>query len=201
MNSALKYPWLYDLCSCGKHKTIKSKQCVECHSKNRIEFLTVGDCVHSSRHGQSAKFNIIRGRARVQYKDIKSCQFCGYDKHVEVCHIKPIHSFPESALISEVNHITNILVLCRNDHWEFDRKNRKPRKERIKKEKQKKVEWPTKEVLEKLLWEKPTVQISKHYGVSDKAVEKWAKKYGLNKPPRGYWTKVRAEGNAPSSRS
>jgi hypothetical protein len=41
----------------------------------------------------------------------------------------------------------------------------------------------------KLLWDKPTSTIAKELGVSDKAVEKFCKKYGLQKPPRGYWTK------------
>lgn len=54
-----------------------------------------------------------------------------------------------------------------------------------------KVVRPSKEELEKLLWESPTIQIAKTYGVSDKAVEKWAKSYGLSKPPRGFWTKTK----------
>lgn len=52
-----------------------------------------------------------------------------------------------------------------------------------------KVERPSSEELEKMLWEKPTSHIAALYGVSDKAVAKWAKTYGLNKPARGYWTK------------
>ena len=52
-----------------------------------------------------------------------------------------------------------------------------------------KIEWPPKEELEKLLWEKPTTYIAKELGVSDKAVEKHIKKLGLTKPPRGYWVK------------
>ncbi len=52
-----------------------------------------------------------------------------------------------------------------------------------------KVERPSKEELEKLVWEKPTAQICKDFGVSDKAVEKWCKTYGIEKPPRGYWVK------------
>ncbi|MDJ0737052.1 MAG: group I intron-associated PD-(D/E)XK endonuclease [Nostocaceae cyanobacterium] len=52
-----------------------------------------------------------------------------------------------------------------------------------------KVERPSKEELEKLVWSKPTTQIGKQFGVSDKAVEKWCKTYGIEKPPRGYWVK------------
>ncbi|ABA24646.1 conserved hypothetical protein [Trichormus variabilis ATCC 29413] len=52
-----------------------------------------------------------------------------------------------------------------------------------------KVVRPSKEELEKLVWEKPTAQIGKDFGVSDKSVEKWCKAYGIDKPPRGYWAK------------
>jgi len=51
------------------------------------------------------------------------------------------------------------------------------------------VTWPSKEILEKLIWEKPTTHIANEYEVSDKAVEKWCKYYDIKKPPRGYWTK------------
>ena len=48
---------------------------------------------------------------------------------------------------------------------------------------------PFKEELEKIIWTKPTTHIAKESGVSDKAVEKWCKAYGIEKPPRGYWAK------------
>lgn len=51
---------------------------------------------------------------------------------------------------------------------------------------------PSKEELEKLLWEMPTTHIAKKYNVSDKAIEKWAKNYNISKPPRGYWQKLKA---------
>lgn len=199
MSKAHKYPKEYDLCKCGQYKTIKSKYCLKCSTDTQIEYHTLQDAMHSARRGQSAKFNIIRGRARSQYKHIKVCQYCGYDKHVEVCHIKPIHSFSLDTLISTVNAPENILILCPNCHWEFDRKNRKPKTKVERKPRPRKVQWPTKDELEKLLWEKPTTQIAKQYKVSDKAIAKWAKQYNLQKPPRGYWARVGAEGNAPSS--
>lgn len=55
-----------------------------------------------------------------------------------------------------------------------------------------KVERPSKEELEKLLWEKPTTEIAKNFDVSDSAIVKWAKAYGITKPPRGYWQKLKA---------
>ena len=50
-----------------------------------------------------------------------------------------------------------------------------------------KYEHPTKELLEKLVWEKPTSKIAKDYGVSDVAIAKLCKKYNIDKPGRGYW--------------
>lgn len=52
------------------------------------------------------------------------------------------------------------------------------------------VDRPSKEELSKMLWEIPTSTIAKNFGVSDAAICKWAKSYGLEKPPRGYWAKV-----------
>lgn len=54
-----------------------------------------------------------------------------------------------------------------------------------------KVERPKKEELVKMVWEKPTSQIAKELCVSDKAIEKWCKSYGISKPPRGYWARKR----------
>ena len=110
----------YDQCACGKKKTKKSRICKSCHNVNQVKYETVEECLHSSVHGQSAKFNIIRGRARSQYKHIKSCEKCGYNKHVEVCHIKPISSFSNDTKVSDINDRSNILILCPNCHWEFD---------------------------------------------------------------------------------
>jgi hypothetical protein len=60
-------------------------------------------------------------------------------------------------------------------------------------EREKKAEHlPSKELLQTLLWKEPSTTIGKRFGVSSKAVEKWCKKYGINKPPRGYWTKYKS---------
>lgn len=66
--------------------------------------------------------SLIRVRARKIAKALgwTCCKICGYNKHYEVCHIKPVSSFPNDAKISEINEITNLLPLCPNCHWEFD---------------------------------------------------------------------------------
>jgi hypothetical protein len=66
--------------------------------------------------------NRINSHARKEYaKSGKPyiCQ-CGYTLHVEVCHVKDIKEFPDTALVKEINHIDNLVTLCRNCHWEFD---------------------------------------------------------------------------------
>ena len=64
----------------------------------------------------------IRNFCRMHNPDLltKPCRNCGYDKHIELCHIKPISSFDELATIREINDKSNIIVLCPNCHWEFD---------------------------------------------------------------------------------
>jgi len=57
-----------------------------------------------------------------------------------------------------------------------------------------KIQWPEKEHLAKLLWEKPSTLIAAELGVSDTAVKKHCRQLGITKPPRGYWAKRAAKG-------
>jgi Zn finger protein HypA/HybF involved in hydrogenase expression len=126
------------------------------------------------------------------------------------CGIGP--SWNDKLLVLQIDHINginndnrleNLRILCPNCHTQTNSfAGKRFKRTKIKKSdadpnwnkqpqpNSRKVEWPTKENLEKLLWQKPTTQIAKDYGVSDKAVAKWAKSYKLTKPPRGYWAKV-----------
>ncbi len=52
-----------------------------------------------------------------------------------------------------------------------------------------KIEWPTDEDLQKMLWEMPTTSISKLLNVSDAAIGKRCRVRKLTKPPVGYWRK------------
>lgn len=58
-----------------------------------------------------------------------------------------------------------------------------------------KIIWPTNEVLQKLVWEKPTQKLAVSLGVSDKAIEKHCIKNNISKPPRGHWNKLKLVGN------
>lgn len=71
----------------------------------------------------SNRYDRVRANARIKYKDELSkprCEKCSYNKHVELCHIKPISSFPKNTTLDEVNARNNIMLLCPNCHWEYD---------------------------------------------------------------------------------
>lgn len=52
-----------------------------------------------------------------------------------------------------------------------------------------KINWPSVEEMTKLVWEIPTVKLAEKLGVSDNAISKFCKIFGITKPPRGYWAK------------
>ena len=70
----------------------------------------------------SNKYGSVRSRAKALYSSLRQngCQICGYSKHVEICHIKPISEFSEDTIVKDINHCSNITLLCRNCHWELD---------------------------------------------------------------------------------
>lgn len=51
------------------------------------------------------------------------------------------------------------------------------------------AERPSREELHRMVWSYPVTEIAQKLGVSDVAVGKWCKTYGIDKPPRGYWAK------------
>lgn len=69
----------------------------------------------------SKKNQKVREHAKYICLD-KECQNCSYSKYVEVCHVKPISSFPADALVIIINHPSNLVALCPNCHKELDRK-------------------------------------------------------------------------------
>jgi 5-methylcytosine-specific restriction endonuclease McrA len=112
----------------GCDKKIRSvlTWCKECreHRTKYGDDKTLGEVIYLNHHKSSA-FALVRERARRKAKSLgwNSCKYCGYDKHIEICHIKPISSYPLETLVSEVNSEENLLPLCPNCHWEFDNLN------------------------------------------------------------------------------
>lgn len=110
----IKYPKRKPEGKCCYCKTIISK------SKKYCDQCSNNASIKKHKYYQTT----IRTNARAIAKKLgwTSCKHCGYDKHIEICHIKAIKDFSEDSLISEVNHINNLLPLCPNCHWEFDNK-------------------------------------------------------------------------------
>lgn len=119
---------------CGQPVSFfRSKHCDKCKQEGRHRFyrkqsskllneITIGEYIKTARNG-SNKYDCIRGRARSAYMRSdkpKHCRACGFDKHFEVCHIKPISEFSLDSLVSDVNHDDNLVALCPNCHWLFD---------------------------------------------------------------------------------
>lgn len=112
----------------GKHRSESfCVTCAEAYSErsNWYKQLTIGeyrnklsvkDKHRSWIHAHIRSFN----RSWNKELTLKGCQQCGYDKHVELAHIKAISAFGDDAKLSEVNSPTNILSLCPTHHWEFD---------------------------------------------------------------------------------
>lgn len=94
-----------------------------CASRRTRVYHTLAEAkIKYSKYVPAAAYNLVRARARsvIARLGIKACQTCGYDRHVEVAHKKPIGSFPPETPIDEINAPENLLVLCPNCHWEFD---------------------------------------------------------------------------------
>ena len=131
-----------------------------------------------------------------RHDEIESNGWKIYEFHYSIC-------FNESAL---EKMIPEIIESEKKIHWDYC--SYKPRQKTKKiselnplwrkqpRLKSRKVERPSKETLEKLIWTKPSTKIAQEFGVSGKAIEKWCKAYGISKPPRGYWM-VHSEGLEP----
>jgi hypothetical protein len=51
----------------------------------------------------------------------------------------------------------------------------------------KRVDWPSKAKLRKLVWQKALIHVAADLGVSDVALKKRCVKTGIELPPRGFW--------------
>lgn len=113
---------------CGKKlRNYKNKNCIECTKKIKKDGLQKRTLEEEmKRRGANERKNVYQGirndsRKKMLNSEIeKKCFICGYDKHVEVCHIKPINSFELGSMIEEINDFGNLMFLRPNHHWEID---------------------------------------------------------------------------------
>lgn len=107
--------------TCGTEITTSRKFCPKCSPKNSINHQNISEVLYGGNGHRSNRYGYVRWHAKktIKHRE-KKCERCGYDKHVEVCHIKPIKDFDPTTLLEEVNSPDNLLLLCPNCHWEFD---------------------------------------------------------------------------------
>lgn len=110
---------------CANCKTLiisSKKYCTSCFKKNQLIILRQTKKEATTHTGKrSGAYSKIREHARRICETRKQeCIACGYSKHVEACHLISIKNFSDDALISIINHPNNLVLLCRNCHWELD---------------------------------------------------------------------------------
>lgn len=83
---------------------------------------TKGELFRTAKSWQSARSTIRKHACEVVTESGREmkCAECGYSKIVVVCHIRPVFKFVNDSLISEINSLENLVVLCPNHHAEFD---------------------------------------------------------------------------------
>ena len=107
---------------CAKCNTVipkRHKYCETCRTHKIIAFET--PIKELFVDPPKWKFARIRNHAKhIARKLNQICSHCGYDKHVECCHIKSISKFDPKTYIGIVNGLNNLILLCPNCHWELD---------------------------------------------------------------------------------
>jgi hypothetical protein len=79
-------------------------------------------------HGRKERGLFCSRRCAAQYKSAQRatggpiCATCGGPKSYtgDICHIRDVASFPDSATVGEVNNPANLIALDKRCHWEFD---------------------------------------------------------------------------------
>jgi hypothetical protein len=110
-------------CKCKKLIRSDSKYCGLCYQKaHYLSGKTLKQATQNRKDNN--RYSAIRKLSRKVYLESgrpKCCEVCGYDKHIEICHIRDIASFSKDTLVSEINELANLAALCRNHHWELDK--------------------------------------------------------------------------------
>jgi len=73
------------------------------------------------------------------------------------------------------------------EFWGLTPANIRKEKPKIELKTTKKVEWPPKAKLKKLVWQKALIHVAADLGASDVALKKRCVKLGIELPPMGYW--------------
>ncbi|RTL07844.1 HNH endonuclease [Candidatus Dependentiae bacterium] len=110
--------------TCGSPLTVsRNKYCSPACDPTKRDWskTTIAEIQAEARYQGSAQIRRMARKLWQEQNPKPVCFCCGYTQHVEVCHIKSIASFDAAATVAEVNAPSNLVGLCPNHHWEFDR--------------------------------------------------------------------------------
>lgn len=106
-------------CSTEFQKIGFESYCQNCINSNEIPYkrnllkLTKKEAGHRVARNSSTR---IMRKSSIE----RACFICGFNKFVEVCHIRAISDFPDETLLEVINNLNNLIYLCPNCHWELD---------------------------------------------------------------------------------
>lgn len=111
------------------NKAYCSNECRNIGKSNKLSLIdwesySLGEIKGDGNSNYKSRLPYVRNLARKKYlasTKKQSCIICDYDYHFDVCHVKDVNKYTNDALISEINHIDNLIALCKNHHYEFDR--------------------------------------------------------------------------------
>lgn len=106
--------------NCGREASYRRRFCADCNPNNGANWGTRTLAFVRTFLDYHARIRQLARRTYYNSGRPKHCANCGYTKHLEICHIRPIQDFPEETPIAEVNSLDNLVALCPNCHWEFD---------------------------------------------------------------------------------
>lgn len=98
------------------------RRCETCHRAQLLDQKTLGEATLGRR--DASRYTGVRSHARKVFEESgrpKECAVCGYAKHVEICHVREISTFPPETPVVVINALSNLVALCPNHHWELDR--------------------------------------------------------------------------------
>lgn len=111
---------------CGKYmrsRRFSQSKCKKCKNKELLEQFgekKISDFSSTYARHRYQNIRLHAHRVAKLHGLEKKCKVCDYDKHVQLCHSKPIASFPKNTKLSTVNSIDKLVYLCPNHHWELD---------------------------------------------------------------------------------
>lgn len=111
------------ICSkCNVKVLNRRKYCLRCNP-NVVNWdeVTVKEMHEKRAYQRNSRIRDLSRKKYLKSDKPKKCLVCGYSIFFDVCHIKDIASYEESATLGEINSLDNLMALCKIHHTEYDR--------------------------------------------------------------------------------